>query len=85
MRDAVSERLQDLVHVAQRLQVLIDSERPDALLPSAELCRLARVVDATTGELQRFVNALGGGPCSPQDAFSDAMMADPALRRRQPF
>ena len=41
MRSAVSERLGDLIAVAQQLQGILDAEKPDRLLPGMVLARVA--------------------------------------------
>jgi hypothetical protein len=53
MKPAISVRLDDLVAAARRLQHVIDAERPEAILPAALLCRLARDVDDAASRLQR--------------------------------
>jgi hypothetical protein len=59
MKLALVERLDDLVSAAQRLQRILDGERPDLPYPVFLLCRLGIDVDDAVGKLERHAGALG--------------------------
>jgi hypothetical protein len=67
MKPAITERLDDLAVVARRLQHVLDTERPDAPLPAALLCRLARDVDDAVSRLQRHAEAISGAGAARQE------------------
>jgi hypothetical protein len=58
VKTAISERLSDLVQVAEALRVLVDAERPDRLLPGLLLARAAVDIDKAAGKLARHLSAL---------------------------
>jgi hypothetical protein len=60
MKPAVHERLSDLIVVAQRLQAILDAEKPDNPLPTLPLCRTAIDVDDAVGKLERHADQLSG-------------------------
>lgn len=60
MQTAISERLTDLISVAELLKTVIDAETPEKLLPTFPLCRVALLVDSTVGQLETLAEQLSG-------------------------
>jgi hypothetical protein len=68
MKLAFVERLDNLVTAAQRLQRILDAERPDLPYPVSVLVRVGIDVDAAVSQMQRHVEAIGVGrrqQCEP--------------------
>jgi hypothetical protein len=54
----VSTRLRDLSALANQLADVVDSEKPDHLLPQMLLCRLAILADETENKLAGLADSL---------------------------
>jgi hypothetical protein len=60
MKLALVERLDVLVTAAQRLQRILDAERPNVPYSVFLLCRLGIDADEAVGKLEHHVRTLGG-------------------------